>query len=407
MKFMQGIRFGANFIPSKNWLHSWVNWDASSIEEDLIASKELGIDHIRAHLMWPYFQIDPYVMSSVCMKNLESFRNICEKVNMDYHISLFTGFMSGLFFYPSWQKKLTGNFGEGIFTNSEMIKTEEFYIREIVKVVGDSPNFLGFDLGNELSCIALYDKTMTNADGDKWNNYMLDLCEELAPGKLHNNGVDHMPWFSNIGFTAANLANTGSLTPLHCYSVFTGALERFGRMSTESLHLAPFMTELAKAYCNDPNRLYCIQEFGTASDIMDDEMIAFIKGSMDAMFTENNMWGITWWCTHNITRNFTSFDKIEYELGLLDTNNKPTAAGKLFSDIVKKYKASPVVPPERKCAFILKENNPNEKPADTRWENGHRYAQYVEQGIYPAIILPEKANDTEYLKSRGIEKILE
>ena len=131
---MQGIRFGANFIPSKNWLHSWVNWDASSIEEDLIASKELGIDHIRAHLMWPYFQIDPYVMSSVCMKNLESFRNICEKVNMDYHISLFTGFMSGLFFYPSWQKKLTGNFGEGIFTNSEMIKTEEFYIREIVQM---------------------------------------------------------------------------------------------------------------------------------------------------------------------------------------------------------------------------------------------------------------------------------
>ena len=55
---MDKIRFGANYIPSKNWLHSWINWDEKSVEEDLLACKEIGIDHIRAHVIWPYFQLD-------------------------------------------------------------------------------------------------------------------------------------------------------------------------------------------------------------------------------------------------------------------------------------------------------------------------------------------------------------
>ena len=264
---MNNIRFGVNFIPSKNWLHSWVNWDSKSIEEDLIATKELGADHIRAHLIWPYFQLDPYVMSPVCMKNLEDFRRICEKVGMDFCLTLFTGFMSGLFFLPSWNRKFSGVFIEGIFSNPEMIKAEEYYLREIAKVVADSPNFIGFDLGNELSCIANNDKKVSSAECDAWNKRMLDLCEEVAPGKLHNNGVDHKPWFNGVGFSREALSNTGGITPVHCYSVFTGALRRYGRMSTESVHLAPFMTEMAKAFSNDPNRKYWVQEFGTASDI--------------------------------------------------------------------------------------------------------------------------------------------
>lgn len=53
---MSTVRFGANYIPSKNWLHSWINWDASSVEEDLTAARELGVDPIKAHLMWSYFR---------------------------------------------------------------------------------------------------------------------------------------------------------------------------------------------------------------------------------------------------------------------------------------------------------------------------------------------------------------
>ena len=50
---MKNIRFGVNYIPSKNWLHSWINWDAKSVEEDLISIKKLGIDTAKGVLGAP------------------------------------------------------------------------------------------------------------------------------------------------------------------------------------------------------------------------------------------------------------------------------------------------------------------------------------------------------------------
>lgn len=405
---MEMIRFGANYIPSKNWLHSWLDWDGKSIEEDLWAIKEIGIDHIRAHVIWPYFQLDQYVINKKAFQNLVSFREICEKVNMDFCLTVFTGWMSGLFFLPSWLQSVgkTG-FCEGIFSNEEIIKGEKYFLKELSKVVGDSPNFLGFDLGNELSCLAGQDKTLTIKQADDWNCQMLQYCEELVPGKMHNNGDDHQPWLTNRYFSKEVLANTGAVTPLHCYAYFTGALERFGRKSEESIHLAPFMQELAQAYTNDPNnRKYWVQEFGTVSVVLNDEVFDFIRKSIEAMYSQNNLWGITWWCTHNISKNHTCFHPIEYELGLFDNNNKITDSGKLFYDMVKKYRENPVKPKERKQAFVLKKDESAADPLAVAWENGKRYADCIREGIYPAIILPEKVNDAEYLKLRGITNII-
>jgi len=404
---METIRFGANYIPSQNWLHSWINWDAAAVREDLTALRALGADHIRANLIWPYFQIDPYIMSPAAMQNLESFVRVCEETEMDFFITLFTGFMSGLCFYPAWQKQLTRGFGEGICGHPKMIGPEEFYIREIAKVVKDSPRFLGFDLGNELSVVLCFDKTAKEYDADAWNTRMLALCEEVAPGKLHNNGVDHMPWFNGTGFSRETLANTGAITPVHTYALFTGALERFGRQSTESVHLAPFMIEMAKAFAEDNDRPYWVQEFGTVTTEVDDEVAEFVRESVKAMYTSGNLWGITWWCSHNIPGEYTSYADIEYNLGLLDTDNQPTRAGLLFRDLVQQYKEAGAVPPARTTAFVMEPYDADGRiTPDFVWENGKRYTQLVNEGIYPAIILPHRKDDAAYLKSRGIERVL-
>lgn len=404
---MDKVRFGANFVPSKNWFHSWVNWDSASIEEDLIATKELGCDHIRAHLMWHYFQLDTHLMSPVCMKNLLEFRHICEKVNIDFCLSLFTGFMSGLFFMPPWIKKLTGDFFKGLYKNPDVIKAQEYYIREIAAVVADSPNFLGFDLGNELSCVGRDDPTTTLPERDAWNTQMLNLCEELAPDKLHNNGVDHKPWFQGVSFSRETLSNTGGITPLHCYSSFTGAQSRFGVMSEESVYLAPFMVEMAKAFCENPDKKYWIQEFGTAGIIKDCDKETFVIASLNAMLKSKNLWGITWWCTHNISKEFSSFDSIEYELGLLDLSNKPTKAGELFKRFVADYRATEHIIPQCSTAIAMEPFDSNGNVTSNHiWEIGHRYAECIREGIYPQIILQKNVDNAEYLHTRGIEKII-
>ena len=416
---MDKIRFGANYIPSKNWLHSWMDWDEKSVEEDLLACKEIGIDHIRAHVIWPYFQVDQYVINKQAFRNLESFRKVCEKVNMDFCLSVFTGWMSGMVLIPAWVQCISkGNHCEGILSNAEVIKGEKYFLRELTKVIGDCPNFLGFDLGNEITCIASRDLKLTEKQADDWNCEMLNYCEELVPGKLHNNGDDHQPWFMKRYFSREILANTGAITPLHCYALFTGALSRFGRQAEESIYLAPFMQELANAYSNDPvNRKYWVQEFGTVTTDLNEEVFDFLRKSIDAMFTENNLWGITWWCPHNISKNHTSFSEKEYVLGLFDTDNKITESGKMFSEMVKKYKTNSILPVNRTSAIAFRDSDMPKpeivdwptglKFADATWENAKRFCDCIRNGIHPAIILPDKVNDKEYLKMRGIEKILD
>ena len=125
------------------------------------------------------------------------------------------------------------------------------------------------------------------------------------------------------------------------------------------------------------------------------------------MYTQNNLWGITWWCSNNISKEYTVFSRKEYELGLFDNDNKITESGKMFANMIKKYNENPVKPQKRTSAIVWKNDKNLDNPSDVTWENGKRYADCVRQGIYPAIILPEKVNDAEYLKMRGIENILD
>lgn len=38
------VRFGVNYVPSKNWWFSWSDWDRSSIAADLDDIASLGMD---------------------------------------------------------------------------------------------------------------------------------------------------------------------------------------------------------------------------------------------------------------------------------------------------------------------------------------------------------------------------
>ncbi len=405
---MKKIRFGVNYIPSKNWLHSWVNWDAQSVKKDLVSVKNLGLDHIRVQLIWSYFQIDAAIMSPACMEHLNEFCDICERLELDYCITLFNGFVSGQYFYPAWMQNCTSAIGKGMFHNEKVMQAQEFYIKSIAKIVADKPHFLGFDLGNELPIIIVQDHTVTREQCDNWATKMLSLCEEVAPGKLHNNGVDGMPWFGNWGFSMENLANEGAITPLHCYVKFVQGLSRFGRLSDECIHLAPFMMEIAKAFSNDSDRLYWIQEFGTAEDFFDDEIVEFITESMYAMYAEDHLWGITWWCSHNVDKQFSCFDNLEYSLGLFDNDNNITPSGVLYKKLMDEYKNGEFKAPKRTKAIIFNPYDENGNiTVENTWKYGQRYAQLVKSGEYVALVLPERANDAEYLKSRGIEQIIQ
>lgn len=393
------MRCGVNYIPRKNWLYSWVDFDEKEIREDLVAIKSLGFDHIRSHLIWSYFQPNEGVMSAHCMQNLKKFAAICGEIKLDFFLSLFTGFMSGFYFFPSWVKR-DENFA--VFTGENERKAEKLYIQNIATVVADSKSFLGFDLGNELSCVTWMDRKGDINAFDAWQREMFETCDMYAPGKIHNNGVDHQPWFYERSFSRSALSNGGSITPLHCWTEFTGAKKRGGLLGDASINITDFMAALALSYADDPLRQIWIQEFGCSKLWLEkgDTIEEFVEKTLDVIADIPNCYGFTWWCSHDLQNEMRGFNLLEYDLGILDSENNPKPYAKIISDRITKYKNITTLPSVRKKALLY-------RTEFETWDNFERYLKLVRRGVKPAIIQPEHAKDSAYLKTRGIEEIIE
>lgn len=393
------MRCGVNYIPRKNWLHFWLDFDADSVREDIKTLREIGFDHIRAHLIWSYFQPNEGYMSQHCLNNLSRFVRICEEEHMDFFLTLFTGFMSGFYYFPAFLKR-DNSFA--MFTSKAEIEAECFYIKGIGKVVANSSAFLGFDLGNELSCVTPMQQYVTKKNVDEWQRIMYETCEMVAPGKLHNNGVDHQPWFNAAWpFSRESLANLGALTPLHCWTEFTRAREHGGLLGKASILITDFMSQLALAYANEPNRMVWIQEFGCSSLWSDSEeqMEEFMIKALNAISGIQNCWGFTLWCSHDLSPTLKGYAELEYDLGILDTNNRPKPYAAAVSKWIEQHRANKEIPAVRSKACIFQP----EKPI---WENIEKFLAYTSNENHIALVLPEKASDADYLASRGIIDIL-
>lgn len=114
------------------------------------------------------------------------------------------------------------------------------------------------------------------------------------------------------------------------------------------------------------------------------------------------MWGVTWWCSHDISDRFTGFLNFEHNLGLIDVHNNPKPAGLIFKEYIKNYKQGEkkaIIPTK---ALIIKKGSGD----DDDYTNAERYMRLVHDGVYPAFVTKENASDAAYLKSRGILEII-
>jgi hypothetical protein len=165
-------RFGVNYTPSHNWWFCWNDWDADPIRRDLDAIASLAADHLRLLLIWPYFRPNPKWVSTLHLQRLDELLSFMAERQLDALITVFTGQLSGWYFLLPFNKP-----GEGFFTDSGMWAAQELFIRELAKVVGNRPNVIGFDLGNEIN-------TCWNGPteaGDRWMFRQLALAHRGRP----------------------------------------------------------------------------------------------------------------------------------------------------------------------------------------------------------------------------------
>jgi hypothetical protein len=327
-------RFGVNYVPSRAWYYCYNDWHPSDVAADLDRIAEIGADHVRVMLIWPWFQPNAAVVSAAHLDRLDELVGLAAARSLDVQPTLFTGWLSGFRFDPPYLGE------EPFFSSPRWRRVQDLYLDEVSKRMRQHTNFLGYDIGNEINCCW----RGPSAEGDAWMGHILERMKALCPGRVHVNGVDHQPWFSDSTFSARALAARQSIVALHCWPYWTGA-GKFGTpLGLPYTHLGAGMAALARSIGGNARKPMWMQEFGACSEEMPESDIPrWLEATLTAAIGQGVSW-FTWWASHDVERRF-EFHPFEYGLGLMTSDNRIKEQGRLFKRFADAYRGKPVTIP--------------------------------------------------------------
>jgi endo-1,4-beta-mannosidase len=327
-------RFGVNYTPSRNWWFCWNDWNPDPIRHDLDRIAALGADHLRILLIWPYFQPNPQWVSPTHLERLSELMTLMSERNLDALVAVFTGQLSGWYFLPPFNKP-----DSAFYTDERIGTAQELLVAELARTMRAHPNFIGFDLGNELNTCW----TAETAVGDAWMVKMLARMTEEVPGGVHVNGVDGAPWFRPTTFSAHALA-AQRFPVMHCYPYWAEALRYGGPMDPPSTGLLKAMAALIRSYAHDPQKPVWAGEFNTCIESLNEkEQAQWLETAVTSALEAGVSW-FTYWDSHDVHRMF-AFNPVEYSLGLLTNDGRIKEQGRIFKQLADAYRGKPVVFP--------------------------------------------------------------
>ena len=329
-------RFGVNYVPSRNWFFFWNDFEAEAVARDLDAIASLSLDHIRMFLIWPYFQPSRTWVSPAHLERLNLLMTLAAERKLDVQVSMLNGWLSGFRALPFFDNPAKP---AGFYAAPRMIEAQEPFFRETAAVVKKHPNFLGFDLGNEMECC--WSTGKDTAVADAWCERFLNLAESLCPEQLHVNGTWGQWFFGPDTFSPKFMATRPECAILHCYPAFCGGLQYGGYFDPPSIQLPAATAALVRAYANDPAKPVWMQEYGASKAWIPESRIPeFLEKTTLAAINGGVCW-FTWWASHNIDRKM-EFDAPEYDFGLFTVDNKLKDCARKYKQMAEQYRGKPV-----------------------------------------------------------------
>jgi hypothetical protein len=191
--------------------------------------------------------------------------------------------------------------------------------------------------------------------------------------------------------------------------IFNGTAARYGALSPQSVRHAEWMIELSKAFATDPTRKVWLQEVGAPSmNLAEAEMPEFCARTIEAALTTADLYAITWWCSHDVSRSLADYKDLEYSLGLLDTENRVKPLGRRFADLIAEAKRG--TPPRPRTVGVVVDVDERDLPL-SRAALGpggaifERWHHLREQGVDVAVVTSTTATSPTALDLRGIREL--
>jgi len=324
-------RFGLNYTPSHNWWFCWNDWNPDPIREDLDRIAELGADHLRILLVWPFFQPNLTWVSPAHLERLDQLLTLMNERGLDALVTVFTGQLSGLYFLPPFNKP-----DPALYNDPALGAAQALFLHELARIMKPHRNLIGFDFGNEMNTCW----SAPTAMGDAWMARTLQRMHAELPGLVHVNGVDHMPWFEPATFSPQTLASA-HFPVMHAYPYWSHAVDFGGPMDPPSTHLLAALAALIRSYAGNAAKPVWAGEFNTCIESLSSiEQARWLEQAVTSGIEAGVSW-FTYWDSHDVSRTFT-FNSLEYSLGLLTNDGKVKEQGRVFRALAEAYRGKPV-----------------------------------------------------------------
>ncbi|WP_369381583.1 glycosyl hydrolase [Streptomyces sp. cg36] len=407
------VRFGANYTPSHGWFHHWLDFDLDEVRADLDSIAALGLDHIRVFPVWPYFQPNRTLIRPRAVEQLVQLVDAAGERGLDVGVDGLQGHLSSFDFLPAWTQTWHRR---SLFTDPQVVDGQAELLRTLAAALAERPNFLGMTLGNEFNQFAAGPHPdpdrITPAQADRWLGRLLAACEEGAPGLPHVHAGYDAAWYQDDQpFTPAQAARRGAMTSVHSW-VFNGTAQAHGRTGTATEHHAAYLIELSKAWADDPGRPVWLQEVGAPAPLIPAEhAAAFTEATVAAALDCPDVWGVTWWCSHDVDRSLADFPELEYSLGLLTSGRRIKPAGAAVARLAEAWRGREHRPAPRTTALVVDVGDEEMAPRRSVCAPGgpvfEAFARLTADGVRPTTVLAGRAADKEHLALRGITEVVE
>lgn len=399
------VRFGVNYTPSEGWFHHWLDFDLDSVRADLDSIAALGLDHIRVFPLWPYFQPNRTLIRERAVADLVRLVDAAAERGLDVNVDGLQGHLSSFDFVPAWTRTWHRR---NLFTDPKVVEGQAAYLRTLAQALADRPNFIGMTLGNEVNQFSASphpDPDRATSDQiDAWLTRLLAACEEGAPGRLHLHAEYDATWYQDDQpFTPAQAARLGAVTAVHSW-VFNGTAQRHGRTSVPAEHHAAYLIELSKAWADDPHRPVWLQEVGAPAPLVPPEhAAAFTEATVANALDCPGLWGITWWCSHDVSRDLADFPALEYGLGLLTNDRRPKDIARALAKAAGEHTDAPA---PRTTALVVPAHPSRRSLCAPGGPVYDAFFRLVADGARPTTVLDRRAADVDHLAARGITEVI-
>lgn len=403
------MKYGVNYTPSHDWFYFWLHPEWDSVARDLDAIASLGMDHIRIFPLWPVLQPNRTWINQAGLEDLRHMALLADERGLDVYSDVIQGHMSSFDFVPSW---LLSWHDRNMFTDEAAVEAQCQLISAVYHSLEDLPHFAGLTIGNECNQFTdqIHPQRMraTSSQVHDWLDKLLEPLREKALKQkrvlLHceNDAV----WYQDEhAFLPCLASNQGDMTCIHSW-VFNGTAQNYGALSEESTRHAEYLIELSKAFSEDPHRPVWLQEIGAPLNVMEeDEAPDFCRSSIRFALECADLFGITWWCSHDINDNLHDFPSFEHRLGLFDQEGKLKCTGRVFQEMAAIDCDMPQASRKRTALVVDSDESGDPVPRSACSPGGSIFCTWMDmsrQGSVPAMVSSQMASNPDLLAARGI-----